>query len=245
MTLRDANAQGFLHRERTRYRAGASPLLGVELEPAPGDGTIVDVVAVDELRSVIVSPRGAVTAGAFAPLDALAEVPHLHPPDASPAGVRMRLALHDARVTVYGLGRTRIAPVEGLALAPYELPGVIEVAAPKPGLGIAERRLVQREGATSFALAVTVALRVSLLGRFENVRILVDVDGTVRRASEAEAALEKQRCERDRFPEIARLASVAFPATDARSSAIARALVPLVMAGLRDAFSEARSGPGP
>jgi CO/xanthine dehydrogenase FAD-binding subunit len=242
MTLREANAQGFLHRERTRYRAGTSRLLGVVLEPTPSEGSVVDVAAVDELHAVAVAPSGAVTIGAFAEPEALTGAPHVCPPDASAAGVRMRLALHDAKVTVYGLGRTRVAPVEGLVLAPYELPAVIEVPPPRAGLGIAERSILQRDGATSFALGVTVALRVSLLGRFENVRILLDLDGSVCRANEAEAGLEKQRCERDRFADIARLAASSMAGDDARSSAIARALVPLVMAGLRDAFADARAG---
>src|SRR5580658_7750839 len=149
MTLREANAQGFLHRERTRYRAGTSRLLGVVLEPTPSEGSVVDVAAVDELHAVAVAEP-----------EALTGAPHVCPPDASAAGVRMRLALHDAKVTVYGLGRTRVAPVEGLVLAPYELPAVIEVPPPRAGLGIAERSILQRDGATSFALGVTVALRV-------------------------------------------------------------------------------------
>jgi CO/xanthine dehydrogenase FAD-binding subunit len=240
MTLREANAQGFLHRERTRYRAGASRLLGIELDPAPGEGSVVDVGDVDELHRVVVAPNGAVTIGAFAPPEALEPAPHLYPPAASASAVRTRLALHDARVTIYGLGRTRTVPIEGLTLASYELPAVIEVPAPRPGLGIADRRIVQREGATAFALGVTVALRVSLLGRFEHVRILVDLDENVRRANDAEAKLEKQRCERDRFPEAARLAASCVGGNDARSNAAARALVPLVMAALRDAFTAAR-----
>jgi CO/xanthine dehydrogenase FAD-binding subunit len=233
-----------MHRERTRFRAGESALLALVLEPAPTEGVVVvDVGASEELHAVAVTAGGAVRVGAFASPQALAEpAPHLCPPGAGAAEVRLRLALYDARVTVYGLGRTRVAPVEGLVLAPYELPAVIEVPAPRAGLGIAERRILQRDGAASFALGVTVALRVSLLGRFEHVRILLDLDGSVRRANEAEAGLEKQRCERDRFPEIARLAASSIAGDDARSSAIARALVPLVMAGLRDAFADARAG---
>ncbi|HTW83128.1 MAG TPA: hypothetical protein VMD91_03540 [Candidatus Sulfotelmatobacter sp.] len=242
MTLREANAQGFMHRERTRYRAGTSPLLGLVLEPAAGEGAIVDVADIAELHAVTFAPSRAATIGAFAAPAALADAPHLCPADLSAAGIRMRLALHDARVTVYGLGRTRTVPVDGLTLAPYELPAVIEVPAPKPGLGVAERRIVQREGGHAIALGVTVALRVSLLGRFENVRILVDVGGEVRRAADAEKALEKQRVERDRFPEVARMGANAVPGADARASAIQRAVVPLTMAALRDAFAEARAG---
>ncbi len=245
MNLRDVNNAAFLHRERARFRAGTSALLGLALDPAPGDGVAVDVADVPELRHIAVSATGSATIGAFVSLEQLrAALPALAPPDAALAGVRMRLALQDARVTVYGLGRTRTAALEHLTIAAHELPATIDVAAVREGLGIAERRRTTNDGTASFALGTTAALRVSLLGRFQQVRIFIDVDGDARRATTAEARLEGERCDRDLIPEAARLAAASITADDARSSAIARAIQPLVLAALRDAFEEARKARG-
>ncbi|MDB5040995.1 MAG: hypothetical protein JWN27_1721 [Candidatus Eremiobacteraeota bacterium] len=241
MNLRDVNNAAFLHRERARFRAGASALLGIALDPAPGDGVAIDVAGLAELRAIATSPNGAATIGAFVSLAELSAVlPVLVPPDAAPASVRLRLALHGARVTVYGLGRTRTAAIEQLTVAAYELPATIDVPAIREGLGIAERRRATNDGSASFSLGITAALRVSPLARFEQVRIFVDVDGVVRRATTAEARLEGERCDRDLIPDAARLAAASMKADDARSSAIARAIQPLVLAALRDAFEAAR-----
>jgi hypothetical protein len=213
------------------------------LEPRAGEGVVVDVRGVEKLRRVSILPDGGVTAGAFASLDALAQAaPAVCPAAATLVQARTRLALLGARVSVHGLGRTRIAPVDGLQLAAYELPVTIEVAAAR-GLGIAERRRTTHDGAVSFALGVTVALRVSVLGRFEHVRIVVDAEGELLRPAQAEAKLERTRCDTALFPEVARLAATICAATDARSSAMARALPPLVVACLRDALEAARPKP--
>jgi CO/xanthine dehydrogenase FAD-binding subunit len=240
MNLRDVNNAAFLHRERVRFRAGTSALLGIAL-PASGEGVAIDVTDVPELRAIAMSPNGSATIGAFAALEELsAALPMLAPPDAAAANVRLRLAIHGARVTVYGLGRTRTAAIEQLAIAAHELPATIDVPAIREGLGIAERRRATNDGSASFALGITAALRVSALGRFEQVRIFVDVDGEVRRATAAEARLDGARCDRDLIPDAARLAAASIKADDARSSAIARAIQPLVLAALRDAFEAAR-----
>jgi CO/xanthine dehydrogenase FAD-binding subunit len=241
VNLRDVNNAAFLHRERARFRAGTSALLGIVLDPAPGDGVAIDVAEVPELRAIAVSANGSATIGAFVLLEQMnAALPALAPPDAAPASVRLRLALHDARVTVYGLGRTRTAAIEQLAVAAHELPATIDVPAIREGLGIAERRRSTNDGSASFALGITAALRISQRRRFEQVRIFVDVDGDVRRATTAEARLDGERCDRDLIPEAARLAAASIKADDARSSAIARAIQPLVLAALRDAFEAAR-----
>jgi CO/xanthine dehydrogenase FAD-binding subunit len=245
VNLRDVNNAAFLHRERARFRAGTSALLGIALDPAPGDGVAIDVADIAELRHIAVSTNGSATIGAFVSLAQLSAAhPALAPPDAASASVRLRLALHEARVVVYGLGRTRTVSIEQLTLAAHELPATIEVPAIREGLGIAERRRATNDGVASFALGVTAALRVSLLGRFEGVRIFFDVDGEVRRATAAEARLDGERCDRDLIPEAARLAATSIKADDARSSAIARAIQPLVLAALRDAFEEARNARG-
>ena len=240
-TLREVANIGFMQHERVRFAAGHSELLGLTLAPKPGDGFVVDVSAVPELRHLSVAPSGSATVGAFVSLAQLAvAVPAVRPLDASPVNVRLRLALHDARVTVCGLGRTRIAPLDALHLAPYELPTTIDVPAPRPGLGIADRRLVTHDGAASFAIDVTVALRISVLGRFEHVRIFVQADGETLRAAEAEAKLERQPCDPDLFPQAARLAATISPGDGTRSSAIARAVPPLVVASLREALVAAK-----
>lgn len=239
--LRAVNNVAFLYRERARFRVGSSELLGLTLEPVTNDGVVVDARAVEELYAVTTLPSGAATVGAFVTRTALAQaLPDLCPPDASLSNVRVRLSLRDARVTVYGGGRQRTVALDGLTLAPHELPATIDLAPPRPGLGIAERRRTTNDGTLSHTVGVTVALRISVLARFEHVRIIIDADGSMRRAAEAEAKLEKQRCQPDVFPDVARLATLAFPAVDARTSAIARSIPPLVLAALRDAFQAAR-----
>jgi CO/xanthine dehydrogenase FAD-binding subunit len=214
----------------------------VTLDAAAGDGVVVDASGLEVLRAISVAPNGAATIGAFTTRAALAAaLPSLAPADATLANVRMRLALADARATVYGLGRTRTSGLDELALAPYELPVSIDVPPQKRGLGIGERRRATNDGAASYVIGVTVALRVSMLARFEHVRIFVDVDGEVHRAKPAEAKLERTGCNGDLFPQVARLAASAIPTHDARSSAIARALLPLVLAALRDAYLAARA----
>lgn len=241
-TLRELNDLGFLHRERGRFRAGTSELLELTLEPEPGSGIVVDARAIPELRAIAVSPGGGATIGAFTAHAALAAaLPALAPAGASLAGARLRLALHDARVTVYGLGRQRVAPLETLTLARHEVPATIAVAPAPRGLGIAERRRTTNDGAASYALGVTAALRITPLARFAGVRLLVELDGRVRRLTGAEALLEGARCDRDLFPEAARAAGAAIETTDARTSALARSVLPLALSVLREAFAEARA----
>jgi CO/xanthine dehydrogenase FAD-binding subunit len=243
-TLRAIGSLGFMYRERTRFFAGVSALLGVTLEPDGRDGVVVDVREIAELRAVSVMPDGGVVAGAFAPLEALAlAAPAVCPPDATLAQARTRLALLGARVSVHGQGRSRVAACDELRLAPYELPVTIEIAAPRAGLGIAERHRTTHDGEVSFTLGVTVALRASVLGNFEHVRVIVDADGERLRARDAEAKLEKTRCDSTLFAAAARLAAGVVQATDVRSSAMARALPPLVVASLRDALEAARPAP--
>ena len=240
--LRALNNFAFLYRERTRFRCGASDLLGVVLEPENGEGIIVDARELPELRRIDVRPDGAARIGAFAAFDEVAgAVPAIAPPGATVRNVRLRMALGDARVEVFGIGRTRYAQLDALALAPHEVPVTIEVAAPRKGLGIAERRRTTRDGDASHTVGVTAALRVSALARFEHVRVFLDVDGEVQRAAEVEAKLEKQRCSPEAIPEAARMAAAGIKTIDARSSAVARSLQPLVLAALREAFEAAKA----
>lgn len=229
-----------MHRERARFRAGKSELLDIELMPPAGEGTIVDVTEVDELRTVRTTNAG-MTVGAFTPLRDLAQLlPDLMPADAPPAMLRLRLSLLDAKVTIAGLGRSRTAPLDAVTLAPHELPTHIEIPPVRSGLGIADRRRVTTDGAASFTLGALAALRISAMGRFENVRIVIDLDGRVARATRAEEKLEKQRVDPGLFPEAGRLAAHAIAAIDERTSSAARAVSPLVLATLRDALEKAR-----
>ena len=65
MNLRDVNNAAFLHRERARFRAGTSALLGIAFDPAPGDGVAIDVAGVPELRAIATSANGSAAIGAF------------------------------------------------------------------------------------------------------------------------------------------------------------------------------------
>lgn len=241
MNFRELNNRAFMHRDRARFRAGSSELLGIVFEPQPGDGVVVDVRDVADLYRVVPAARGSVAIGAFASLAAVTEaLPALIPPDAALGAARLRLALHDARVTVFGRGTNRSTPFDAVSLAPYEIPATIDVRSAPGAMGVADRRIVTQDGDASHALGVTIGVRVSKLARFEKVRIVTETDGVVKRAADAERALEGARVERDRLPDIARLAGAAVDGRDARSSAIARSMVPLVLACLRDALAAAR-----
>jgi CO/xanthine dehydrogenase FAD-binding subunit len=240
-SLREINDLAYLHRERVRFHAGESMLLGVALERRDGDGIVVDVREVAELREIGRAPNGMPVAGAFATRATLAsELPAIAPVGATPADLRMRLALHEPRVRVCGLGGSRIVPLERLALAPHELPVALELTPPRPGLAIAMRRRTMNDADASQSVGVVVALRVTLLARFQDVRVFVDLDGAIRRAVEVEAQLEGRRCNRELFLEAGRIASNAIPTTGVRSSALARTLPPLVIAALREAFEAAK-----
>jgi CO/xanthine dehydrogenase FAD-binding subunit len=239
-TLHEANGLGFLHRERARFFAGRSDILDLSLEPGPSDGFVIDVRGIAELTAVRVTDA-ATMIGAFAPLAAVCEHAALIAPEGTTASaLRLRLSLLDAKLVVAGLGRTRSAPLDALNLAPHELPTLIEVPPTRGGTGFADRRRTITDRDASFTLGISVALRISALGRFENVRIVIDFDDALARAQQAEAKLEKQPVDPGLFAEAARLAAFAIESTDARTSSAARSVTPLVMAALRDALAAAR-----
>jgi CO/xanthine dehydrogenase FAD-binding subunit len=240
-TLHEANGLAYMHRERARFRAGESALLGLNFEPADAEGFIIDVRDMPELRAVTTSPSGT-SIGAFATLDRLATIaPSVAPPGAALPAVRLRLALLDAKVTIAGRGGSRTTVIERAAPAAYELPTVIDVPPLRAGTGFADRRLVTHDRDASFTLDVAAALRISVLGNFENVRIVVELDGIRRRAAGAEQVLERKRFDPGLFAEAARATTLAIHAVDVRTSAAVRALTPLVMAVLREASAAARA----
>jgi len=120
-TLQEANGLGFLHRERARFYAGRSEILGISLEPKAGDGFVIDVRGVADLTAITVTAAGTVI-GAFAPLtDVYAHAPLIAPDGTPPNALRLRLTLLDAKVVIAGLGRTRIAAADALNLTAHEL----------------------------------------------------------------------------------------------------------------------------
>jgi len=242
--MREVTSFAYFHGKRARFRAGVSPLLGIVREPSPGEGFIIDVSGLAELNCVTVR-RSGTSIGAFIALDGLAAgAPDLVPPGAPASAVRLRLSLLGAVVTIATCGRTRTAPLDGLTLEPHELPITIDVEPLRPGLGLADRRRATTDGDASYTLGVSVAMCVGAANRFENVRIVVDLDGTLRRATAAEEKLANVRVDPGLFPEAARLAAQTIAPVDASSSAAARAAVPLVMAALREALAQARSQNG-
>jgi len=239
VTLRDVTNFGYLHGKRARFRAGTSALLGISLEPRSGEGFIVDVTSLPELTAVAATRTGK-TIGPFITLEALAAAaPEIAPPGAPANAVRLRLSLFGAHVTIAGGGRTRRVALADFVLEPHEVPIAIEVHGPKPGLGLGDRQRATADGDASYSLGVSVALRIHAL-KFSDVRIVLDFDGTVHRATAAEEKLSHQRADPGLFPEASRLAARSIDAVDARTSAAARAALPLVTAALREALDRAR-----
>jgi CO/xanthine dehydrogenase FAD-binding subunit len=238
-TLHDANGLGFLHRERARFFGGYSEILDLSLEPGPSEGFVIDVRRVPDLSAVTVS-TSEITIGAFAPLHAVrAHVPALASESTTASALRLRLALLDAKLNIAGLGRSRSASPEAPSLGAHELPTTIELPVIREGIGFADRSRTTRDRDASYILRISVALRISALRRFETVRIVIDFDGAIARATQAEEALEKQPVDPGLFAQAARLAAFAINASDAKSSSAARSVTPLVMATLRDALTAA------
>lgn len=234
-TMRELLGRTYMSRGKTTWKHGASDVLGLA---ARDDVDGIDVRNVPEFTAVMPSPTST-TVGAFAPLAAFSGVLASGGSD-SLAIIRLRLSLVGARLTVVREGVTTSIALEAFRPEPSIVPVSIEIPALAGGIGIAERRRATIDGAASYELSVVTALRISQLHRFEDVRIMVALDGIVQRASDAEALLDRKRFGLSELTEAARVSAHAIASVDARTSAAARAVAPLVLAALREAVAIAK-----
>ncbi len=237
-TMREVLGRAYMLRGSIAWTHAASEMLGIAERSEPSG---IDVREVIELTAVVPNGSGTTTVGAFAPVSDFASVlANGSIATESLAAIRLRLALSGARLRV-----VRDGVLATIALDAYKsdsplLPVSLEIPSPTRGMGIAERRRATTDGTASYELSVMTSLRISQLHRFEDVRIFVSLDGIVQRATEAEAVLDSQRFGLGALVEAARVSAHAIESIDARTSAAARAVAPLVLAALRESVAIAK-----
>jgi CO/xanthine dehydrogenase FAD-binding subunit len=250
-TLRDALGLAYLHRgSELRWLLGRSELLGVDIASVPRGAFIIDARKIPEFRAIDASPSRA-NLGVLAPLaevSARGDVGPVFFPDGRIT--RLRLCALDARLSVAGAGAMRHIALESafaadgsLALGKSEAPLALELHVPRAGYGVAERRLITKDGAASFVLELHVRLRLTALGRLEGTRIFVLLDGGApMRARDAEERLDRREPEPQALADASRLAAGTIDPADVRAAAAARAIPMLVMGALKDALGECAQG---
>jgi hypothetical protein len=236
-TIREVLGRAYMLRGSIVWTHGASEILGLVARIQPSG---VDVRDVLELTAVAPNATGT-TVGAFAAISVFAAVlADNSTASESVAAVRLRLELSGARLTVVRDGVLATISVDAYKSESLLLPVSFEIPSLARGIGMAERRRATADGAASYELSVTTALRISQLHRFEDVRIFVSLDGVVQRATEAEALLDSHRFGIGALAEAARVSAHAIESNDARTSAAARAVAPLVLAALRESVAIAK-----
>jgi CO/xanthine dehydrogenase FAD-binding subunit len=250
--LREALGFAFVHRGRTRWRAGSSPFLGIDyFGDDSADGVVVDVSDVPEFRDVR-GDRHALHIGAFADVERIASEPlvraALGEADFSPAVARFRLAALGANVLIAGAGATRTAllteslgPDAKRPLAAAEIPIAVELRAGAPPVYFGDRRLRRRDGAATFELRVFVALALAGFHRIGSATVAYSLDGSAPVPLPAvEASLRGSMIGKTTFADAARSASEAFRGDNVHANTLRRTIIPLVLSALKDAHAAAR-----
>jgi CO/xanthine dehydrogenase FAD-binding subunit len=254
-TLQAALTLAYQHRKRTRWLVGKSELLRLDYGTVQRDAFIIDARGIADFRAIEPFHDGLWSVGVFASLSALDH--HREIGRALVGETEMpllRLLGLEAKITIGMPGTTRTVPLESiyaegkLAIDDHEVPIALEVPRHPPGLAFAERRRATSDREASFDLRLLICMKVGSLGRIETVRMAVALDGggpvraTPAEERLANRRLEDRRAEADAFGEAARLAAQTFPSVDAKTSAAARALPPLMLSALKEAYGAARRG---
>lgn len=250
--LREALGVAFVHRTRTRWRAGQSHLLGLDYPGiAEADGFVVDVAEVADFREILVE-RGTVRIGAFAEPDSARREPLIGQAlgeNAFSADVaRFRLAALDARLVVAGIGATRTAALADVLgdeatqpLGPSEIPLAIELRPNASPVVFGDRHIRRRDGAATFDLRVYAALALSG-NRIVSATIAHSVDGGPPAAMPAvSGTLRGATVGTTTFADAARHAADVFRGDDVRSNTLRRTIIPLVLSALKDTYADARA----
>lgn len=236
-TLREILGRAYMLRGAIVWTHDACEVLGLAARNEPGG---VDVRDVGELTAITKNGT-ATTVGAFASASSLAAVlANDATASATLAMVRLRLAISGARLTVVRDGVLATIPIDAYKPQSPLLLVSIEIPELAHGIGIAERRRRTTDGTASYELSVITALRISQMHFFEDVRIFISLDGVVTRATDAEAVLDSQRFGLSALAKTACVSAHAIVSKDARTSAAARAVAPLVLAALRESVAIAK-----
>jgi CO/xanthine dehydrogenase FAD-binding subunit len=249
--LREALGVAFVHRGRTRWRAGTSHLLGLEYPGVETDGFVVDVGDIVDFREVR-ADRNSVRIGAFADPEALREpaIGRALGRTAFAADVaRFRLAALGARLIVAGIGATRTAAFADVLgsdatrpLAPSEIPLAVELRADSPRVYFGDRRIRRRDGKASFELRVYAALQLAGHHRIGSANVVYAVDDAEPLPMPAVAAtLRGAIIGKTTFADASRHAADFFRGDDVRANTLRRTIIPLVLSALKEAHADARA----
>lgn len=252
-TLRDALTLAYRHLKRTRWLVGKSDLLRLDYSSVPSDAFIVDARRIAEFHSVEQFQNGMWGVGVFTSSTTLDQHHEIGRALAGEADMPLlRLLGLEAKLTIGMPGTTRTVSLESvyaegmLNIAPHEVPIALQLPDQKPGLAFAERRHWTSDGSASYDLRLLVCIKVGILGRIETVRIALALDGAgpVRAAAAeqrlAGRRLEDARAENEALGEAARLAAETITAVDAKTSSAARAVPPLTLSALKEAYGAAK-----
>jgi CO/xanthine dehydrogenase FAD-binding subunit len=248
--LREALGVAFVHRTRTRWRAGTSRLLGLDYPGPETEGFVVDVADIIDFREIR-TDRETLRIGAFADPDSVLREPLLGNALGSTSlaadVVRFRFAALGARLIVAGIGATRTAPLaEALGagatrpLSPSEIPVAVEVETRGPSVSFGDRRLHRRDGEATFDLRVYAALTLAAHHKIAAAQVAYSVDASELTPLPAvEATLRGAQIAKTTFADAARHAADAFHGDEVRANTLRRSIIPLVLSTLKDAYDDA------
>jgi CO/xanthine dehydrogenase FAD-binding subunit len=252
--LREALGVAFVHRDRTRWRAGKSRFLGVDYtRDDPAGGVLVDVADIIDFRDIRADRHG-LRIGAFADPEAIGREPlvrqilggELFAPEVA----RFRLAALGAQLEILGIGTTRKARLEDALgpnavrpLAESEIPLAVELrSAGAPTVTFGDRRIRRDDGAATFDLRVFVALDLVGVHRIGSATVAYCLDGEAPVQLQAvEAALRGAMIAKGTFSNAARHAADAFRSDDVKANTLRRTIIPLVLSALKDAYTASRA----
>jgi len=252
--LREALGVAFVHRARTRWRAGTSRLLGLDYPGEPeSDGFVVDVADIADFREIR-TEHETLRIGAFADPDHLRREPLIGSTfgktSFAPDVIRFRLSALGARLVIAGIGATRTAMLADVLgsdpsrpLAPSEIPLAVELQTRGgPSVSFGDRRLYRRDGDASFDLRVYAALTLANHHKIETATVGYAVDDAeLTPLSAVEATLRGAQIARTTLAIASRHAADVFHGDDVRTSTLRRTIIPLVLSTLKDAYADARA----
>lgn len=251
--LRESLGVAFVHRDRTRWRAGKSRFLGVDYtrEDHAG-GMLVDVGDVIDFRDIHADRHG-LRIGAFAEPEAIGNEPLVRQTLGgtlfAPEVARFRLAALGAQLVIAGIGSTRKARLDEVLgpnatrpLAESEIPLAVELRTGSSHVTFGDRRIRRRDGAATFELRVFVALNLIGVHRIGSATVAYCVDGEEPVSLQAvDAALRDAMIAKGTFSNAARHAADAFRSDDVKSNTLRRTIIPLVLSALKDAYTASRA----
>jgi len=251
--LREALSVAFVHRARTRWRAGTSRLLGLDYPGPETDGFVVDVADIADFREIR-TEHETLRIGAFADPDSALREPLLGSRLGRASIVadvaRFRFAALGARLIVAGIGATRTAAFAEVLgsgatrpLSPNEIPVAVELPTRGgPSVSFGDRRLYRRDGKASFDLRVYAALTLAGHHKIASAQVAYSVDESdLTPLPAVEATLRGAQIAKATFAVAARHAADVFHGDEVRANTLRRTIIPLVLSTLKDAYNDARA----